>query len=202
MSLDPTWYSQVYGVYFWAGGFVASIGLLILVAARVTPPGTRPTHFYALGRLLLAFVVFWTYIAYAQGFIIWIGNKPEEVTWYLRRTSGGWGGVAIVLFVLHFALPFAALLLRFLKYRPALLAAVGGLVVVAHLVDLYWMVMPALHPTLAPHWLDLAALAGVLGPCVAVSALWLRGHALVPAAAPGFALGVAYDAGMTAGGDR
>jgi len=202
MSLSATWYSTVYGIYYWAGGFVAAISLLVIVARRVVVPGIRPTHFYAMGRLMLAFIIFWTYIAYAQGFIIWIGNKPEEVTWYVTRTHGSWAPVAIFLFVAHFAIPFAILLTRMVKYRPRALAIMAGWIVFAHLVDIYWMVIPALHPEgFAPHWLDLAALLGVLGLCAAWSGAWLRGHKLIPEAAPAMALGLAYDAGMTFGGD-
>lgn len=201
MSLSPAWYSTVYGIYWWAGGFVASIALVIIAARGAAAVEHRPPHFYAMGRMLLAFVIFWTYIAYAQGFIIWIGNKPEDVTWYVRRTQGGWGGVAVALFVLHFAVPFAVLLLRAVKYRPRALAAIAGLVLAAHFIDIYWVVMPALHASPAPHWLDLAALAAIVGPCAAFAGVWLRGHALVPLAAPELPLGLAYDAGMTAGGD-
>src|SRR5262249_48722793 len=122
MSLSATWFSTVYGIYYWAGGFVAAISLLVIVASRVGVPGIRPTHFHAMGRLMLAFIIFWTYISYAQGFIIWIGNKPEEVTWYLTRTHGSWAGVAILLFVAHFAIPFGILLMRVIKYRPRGLA--------------------------------------------------------------------------------
>jgi hypothetical protein len=202
MSLSATWFSTVYGIYYWAGGFVAAISLLVIVARRAGVPGIRVTHFYALGRLMLAFTIFWTYIAYAQGFIIWIGNKPDEVTWYVTRTRGSWAAVAIVLFAAHFAIPFFILLLRSIKYRPRALALVAGWMVFAHLVDIYWIVLPALHSEgFAPHWLDVAALVAVVGLCAAWSGAWLRGHKLVPEAAPAMALGLAYDAGLTAGGD-
>jgi hypothetical protein len=203
MSLSVTWYSSVYGIYYWAGGFVGAIGLLVIVARRAEVPGVRPAHYYALGRLLLAFTIFWTYIAYAQGFIIWIGNKPEEVTWYVLRTHGSWAAVAIVLLFAHFVIPFFVLLLRFLKYQPRRLAIIGGWILAAHLIDVYWIVMPELHVEgFRPHWLDLAALAAVLGLCAAWCGVWLRGHSLVPERAPGLPIGLAYDASMTAGGDE
>src|SRR5262249_52408158 len=161
--------------------FVAAISLLVIVASRVGVPGIRPTHFYAMGRLMLAFIIFWTYISYAQGFIIWIGNKPEEVTWYLTRTHGSWAGVAILLFVAHFAIPFGILLMRVIKYRPRGLAVMAGWILFAHLVDIYWIVMPALHTEgFAPHWLDFAALLAVVGLCAAWSGAWLRDRKLIP----------------------
>jgi hypothetical protein len=203
MSLSPTWYSSVYGIYYWAGGFVGSIGLLVIAARRADVPGLRPAHFYALGRLLLAFTIFWTYIAYAQGFIIWIGNKPDEVTWYVLRTHGSWAAVAIVLLFAHFVIPFAILLMRFVKLQPRRLAIVAWWILGAHLIDVYWIVMPELHTDgFRPHWLDVAALAAVLGLGAAFAGVWLRGHALVPERAPGLPIGLAYDAAMTAGGDE
>src|SRR5262249_23609090 len=93
MSLEPTWTSTVYGIYWWVGGFVAAIAVITLLDLRA--PLVRPPPLYAMGRLLFAFTIFWTYISYAQGFIIWIGNRPDDVTWYVLRTHGSWAAVAV-----------------------------------------------------------------------------------------------------------
>jgi hypothetical protein len=109
-------------------------------------------------------VLFWAYIAFSQLLIIWSGNLPEEVTWYVRRTDGGWQWVALALVLLHFALPFALLLARQVKRRVRLLACVAGMILFMHLVDVFWLVMPAFYRDgLALHWLDVTALLGVGG---------------------------------------
>jgi hypothetical protein len=191
MSLTPTWQSSIYGIYFWAGGFVAAIAILVLLGVRLEGP--RPPHFHALGRLMLAFTVFWAYIAYAQGFITWIANKPDEVTWYLPRIHGSWGGVGIFLIFAQFAIPFFALLSRGLKHRPRRLARVAALVLCAHVFDSYWMILPVLHPQgIVPHWLDLAALLAVAGLCSSAAILLASRQQALPAKAPNLELALRY----------
>src|SRR5262249_32814651 len=116
MTLTAGWFSSVFGIYLWAGGFDAAMALIILVERRHAPAETGGAHFSAIGRLLLAFVIFWAYIAYAQGFITWIANKPNEVVWYVPRLAGAWGWVGVALIFLHFVFPFALLLPRMKKY--------------------------------------------------------------------------------------
>lgn len=149
MSLEPRWVSTAFGVYVFAGAFVATLALLIVLAARAQrgPLAGKVlgTHFYALGRLLLAFVVFWAYIAYAQFFLIWIADLPEEVTWYAARLGPHWRAASWVLAAGHFLLPFLLLLSKGLKYRPRALAAISVWLLAMHYVDLYWLVMPALY---------------------------------------------------------
>jgi hypothetical protein len=176
MSLTPLWYSTIFGLLFWSGGFVAALALIAVIArgARGSAPRVaaviRGSHTGALGRLMFAFLIFWAYMEFAQGLIIWIANKPDEVPWYIARGAGAWGGVFALLIIAHFALPLFALLSKPLKRRPTLLAIAGGWLVVMHYVDLYWMVMPVLHRSLAVHWLDLAAPCAVLGLATAAAA--------------------------------
>jgi hypothetical protein len=176
MSLTPLWYSTIFGLLFWSGGFVAALALVAVIArgARGSAPRVaaviRGSHTGALGRLMFAFLIFWAYMEFAQGLIIWIANKPDEVPWYIARGAGAWGGVFALLIIAHFGLPFFALLSKPLKRRPTLLAIAGGWLVVMHYVDLYWMVMPVLHRSLAVHWLDLAAPCAVLGLATAAAA--------------------------------
>jgi hypothetical protein len=199
MSLTPTWYSTIYGIYFWAGGFVAAVALTAIVAHQAGAPEVRPPHFYALGRLMLAFTIFWAYIAYAQGFITWIANKPDEVVWYVPRLRGSWGATSLVLIGLMFATPFALLLSQEWKYRPRAVAAIGVVLLVGHVVDAYWMVLPALEPAgVSLSWIDLAALAGVAGSCAAFARWRLRGAELVPRRDPGLAVGLAYQSPLPA----
>jgi len=198
MSLQPLWYSTIFGVYYFAGGFVASLGLLTVLAfaARRSIPGEpwiRPPHFHALGRLMLGFTVLWAYIAFFQVLLIQIANKPEEVEFYVERTRHGWGAGAALLFFGRFVLPFFVLLLRSIKFDGKLMAIVGGWIVVLHYVDVFWLVAPshATHGPIPNVW-DLAALAAVGGTTVAFGAFLLRGKAMVPVNDPALLQSIEY----------
>lgn len=196
MSLTPSWYSTMFGFYYFAGGFVAALSLLSLLAFRAEHAGLLPVtrwHYYALGRLLLAFTIFWAYIAFFQYMIIWLADKPDESRWYLVRTSGSWGVVSVVVIVTHFVVPFFALLSYDLKQRGALVAGVAVWILAAHYIDLYWVVIPTLHPDGSNlHWLDPAALLAVAGPALALGTWQLRGHALLPLEDPHLEEGLRY----------
>ena len=148
MSLTPDWSSTIYGVYWFAGGMVGGLALLALLSRldhRVPVPVPVPASTsQSLGKLLLTFVLFWLYIAFAQYIVIWSGNLPREVTWYVPRTRGAWAGVALVLLLGMFVLPFLGLIMRAVKRSGTALAALGALLLVLHWVDTYWMVMPDL----------------------------------------------------------
>lgn len=186
MSLDPAWYSTMFGVYVFAGGFLSGLSLLAILAWRadradLLADGLRGAHYHALGRMMLAFTIFWGYIGFYQLFLIYIANKPHEVTYYVHRLSGAWPVVGWILIFGHFVVPFFVLLSRPLKFRRHLLAAMGIWIVVMHYVDAYWLVMPELHEhTLAPSWMDLAALVGVGGVVVAFCAWRFGGTTLIP----------------------
>lgn len=189
MSLDPAWFSSAYGLYYVAGGLLGGIALLVVLAhgARRTllAEELNRFHFHALGRLLLTFVVFWAYIAFFQALIIHIADRPEEVTFYLRRIAGSWSWLAYALLLGHFALPFFLLLPRAIKYRSGVLAGIAIWVLVMHYLDVYWLVLPELHPGgAAPRWLDAAALLGVGGVATAVAAWRQHGRSLLPEGHP------------------
>jgi hypothetical protein len=123
-----------------------------------------PKHFHDLGKLMLAFVMFWAYVSFSQYLIIWSGNLPEEIPWYLRRLQGGWGWFGMALILLHFLLPFLLLLPASANRNPRTLVFVACLVVSMRFVDVFWLIRPASSPArLSLHWMDLAAPAGVLG---------------------------------------
>jgi hypothetical protein len=198
MSLTPQWYSTIFGLVYFSGGFVAALALIAVIAnaARRVPAvaaRVRGSHTGALGRLMFAFLVFWAYMELSQGLIIWIANKPDEVPWYVARGAGQWGGVFAVLVVGHFVLPCIALLSRPLKRRPALLAIAGAWLVAMHYLDVYWLVMPALHRALAVHWLDLAAPCAVLGIATAGAAARTRTRIAIATDDPRVAAAVAYE---------
>ncbi|MEP6940849.1 MAG: hypothetical protein ABI846_13875 [Rudaea sp.] len=198
MSLTPLWYSTIYGLLYFSGGFVGALSLVAVIARgarRVSAVASslHPSHTGALGRLLFAFLVFWAYMEFSQGIIIWIANKPDEVPWYVARGAGVWGNVFAVLVIGHFALPFFALLSRSLKRRSMLLAMVGAWLVVMHYVDVYWLVMPVLHRTFELHWLDLAAPCAVLGSATAITVARTRTCPTIAIDDPRFASAITYE---------
>jgi hypothetical protein len=191
MSVDPRFFSTIFGVYWFAGSFMACFAVLIIAGnATRRDPGQfghhlNADHTHSLGKFLLAFTAFWAYIAFSQFMLIWIANVPEEVPWYMVRTGDGWGLVGIFLAVGHFLVPFFLLLSRDLKRDPARLALVAGWLLLVHWVDIWWLIMPRLHeggPRLS--WLDLTAFVGVGAAAVAFLVLRMRGAATVPVRDP------------------
>jgi hypothetical protein len=127
----------------------------------------RPGHFHDWGKLMFAFTMLWAYFSFSQFLIIWSGNLPEEITWYKHRISGGWGVIAVVIVLFHFALPFLLLLSRDLKRNPRLLMMVAALMMVMRLVDLFWQVEPGFEHH-APAFYFMYAAAPL-----AIGGLWL-----------------------------
>lgn len=186
MSLDPHWYSSLYGLIFITGQGIAALCFAILIAfllaGRAPMAAVLSTkHFHDYGKLLLAFVMFWTYLSISQYIIIWQANLPEEVLWYLHRLHGGWQWIAGALIVLHFFFPFLLLLSRSLKKRMAALAGVALLLFVMRWLDLFWQAAPNFHhEQLTVHWLDLATTVGIGGLWVGLFFRGLAGRALLP----------------------
>ncbi|HMC11351.1 MAG TPA: hypothetical protein VKH44_08675, partial [Pirellulaceae bacterium] len=173
MSLEPHWVSSIFGVMFGVGqvlsAFAFAVAVVILLARR--PPLANvllPSHMRDLGNLLLAFVMVWAYLSFSQFLLIWAGNLPEEVPWYLRRLQGGWQWFGLALVLFHFVLPFVLLLSADIKRDGRRLAVVACLVLVMRFVDLFWLIVPAGDDLdeggLHLHWLDvplgLLAVAG------------------------------------------
>lgn len=180
MSLEPDWYSTIYGVTFMAGELLAAFAFIIAVIVLLSPhePLSNlllPRHFRDLGNLLLTFVMLWAYCAFSQFLLIWSGNLREEIPWYLRRLQGGWGWVGVSLIVLHFFAPFFLLLQGDVKRRARRLALVASLVIVMRFIDLLWLVAPVFTRTLSPgHWIDLVThLALSLLALVGTGGVWL-----------------------------
>ncbi len=146
MSLDPHWFSTIFGLLFMAGQGLSAMAFLITLMVllshrRPMSEILTPRHLHDLGKLLLALVMIWAYFAFSQFLIIWAGNLPEEIPWYLERLNGGWQYVGLGLVIGHFALPFALLLSRDLKRNFKLLAAIAVFILFMRLVDLYWLVV-------------------------------------------------------------
>lgn len=186
MSLEPLWYSSVYGAIVSMGMILTAFAftVLALTALREQPPLARlasPQLFNDLGSLLLAFLMLWTYMAFFQFLLIWVGNLSEEIPWYLRRIYGPWQPVAVAVALGGFALPFFVLLFRGLKRNPRTLAIVAGYLLVTRLIDLFWTIEPALRQSGAiVRWLDPVAVVGLGGLWLAVFARQLTLRPLVP----------------------
>lgn len=169
MSLEPRWYSTIFGVYVIAGAIVSSLALLALLTIAlerrgVFGPVSTVEHRHDIGKLLFGFVVFWAYIAFCQYFLIWYAGIPEETIYFRERWTGSWKLVSAILAVGHFAVPFALLLPRAAKRSRLVLGLGAALVLAMHYVDVYWLVMPVLDPGGArPSWVDAAGLLVPLG---------------------------------------
>ena len=191
MSLEPRWYSTIFGVYLFAGCAVAIFAAVALGAILLERRGgplegiVTAEHYHDLGKLLFGFVVFWAYIGFSQYMLIWYGNIPEETVWFARRLEHGWLAVSVALAVAHFVLPFFYFILVRTKRDRVLLAAGCLWLLAAHWLDLYWLVMPAVFPQGPPvSLLDLLAWLGIGGLFVAVLGALLRRPALVPVGDP------------------
>ena len=191
MSLQPTWYSTIFGLYVYAGAFVASLALICLVVTGLRsseePWGRLITvdHQHNLGKLLLAFTAFWAYMAFSQYMLIWAGNLPEELQWIVTRSRGVWRPVGQLILFGQFLIPFFLLLSRDLKRSPPALAAVAVWILFIHYVDLYWVVMPAAGiDQLGLHWTHFTAFVGIGGVSVAAALFLLRGSRPVPVKDP------------------
>jgi hypothetical protein len=198
MSLTPLWQSTMFGVYFFAGSFLAAFAVLTIntVYARGTNLyGELVTlaHFHSLGKFLLAFVSFWAYIGFSQFMLIWIANLPEEAPWYAVRIFGAWRPVSIFLFFAHFVVPFIILLSRDIKLKPYALRAVAYYLLAIHYVDLWWLVWPSVSPERPGfHWTMVTSFVGVGGLAVAYGLRAFRGRYTVPIKDPYIADSLRY----------
>ncbi len=148
MSLEPHWFSTIWGVYTFAGHFVASIAVITIMTVALYNAGhlreyITPEHFHDLGKLMFAFSVFWTYIAFSQYFIIWYANLPEETIYFANRGAHGWEYIGIALVLLHFVVPFMVLLRQDVKRKTKVLVAAAVIILLSHFVDLAFIIMPA-----------------------------------------------------------
>ncbi len=184
MSIEPEWFSTIYGFIYVAAWSLSALAFTIAVLATLAKeePLKRivaPLHFHDLGKLLLALVMLWAYFAFSQYLIIWSGNLPEEIVWYLKRMHGGWGATIVTIAILHFAAPFLFLLSRDLKRDPRKLVIVALLIIVMRMIDLLWMLAPAFdgHNWI---WLDVIALLGFGGLWLGIFSWQLGKRSLIP----------------------
>jgi hypothetical protein len=192
MSIEPKWYSSIYGMIFMVSNGLIALAFVIGVVyflARREPLArvSQPWVFQDLGNLLLAFVMLWAYTSFSQFLIIWIENLAHEIPWYLHRLAGGWGVLAVALAALKFALPFVLLLSRAMKQKAQALCAVAALVVAMQWLEMWWFVAPTFHPHgLALHWTTVLAPLGIGGIWFGMFLGQLQGRPLLPFGDPRF----------------
>ncbi|MDZ4744531.1 MAG: quinol:cytochrome C oxidoreductase [bacterium] len=154
MSLEPHWFSTIWGVYTFAGHFVAAIAVITLMTVALYRAGylhdyITHEHFHDLGKLMFAFTVFWTYIAFSQYFIIWYANIPEETVYFAFREQGGWQYFGWALMLMHFVVPFMVLLRQDVKRKTTVLCAGAIIILIAHYIDLSWIILPAVSKVIS-----------------------------------------------------
>jgi hypothetical protein len=147
MSLEPGWYSTIFGVYHFSGLFLAALAMVALVSIWLEHSGPlrgvlHESHLHDLGKLLFAFSTFWAYIWFSQFMLIWFANIPEETTYFILRTHGAWYALFVANVVLNWLVPFAVLMRRDAKRNRRVLAVVSVVVLVGRWLDLYLMILP------------------------------------------------------------
>ncbi|HEV2693573.1 MAG TPA: hypothetical protein VG347_11820 [Verrucomicrobiae bacterium] len=172
MSIEPAWFSTVFAIILMAGEILTgfSMAVILLACLRTSPVFSETItnkHFHDLGNFLLTFVMFWTYVSFSQFLIIYSGNQPHEISWYMHRLAGSWRWVAVFLLLFHFFAPFFVLLFRSAKQNTHVLAIIAGLLLTVHALAVYWMIAPTFYPAgVAFHWTDFTVWLGMGG-------LWL-----------------------------
>lgn len=197
MSLDPHWFSTIFGVYYFAGSALSGFAVLIIAAQLLQRSGylkhsITVEHYHDLGKYLFGFTFFWGYIAFSQYMLLWYANIPEEIAWFERRGATtvasrvtGWSYVIVAILFGQLLIPFAGLLSRHVKRRPAVLLAWAFWALAFHLLDVYWLVMPQCPKfTAASIVADLAAVVGIGGAVTATSLYYLGAASLRPIADP------------------
>jgi hypothetical protein len=190
MSLDPHWYSTIFGILTIGGQGLSTLAFTIVVLAALAkvPPMSSVASadvFHDLGKLMFAFVLLWAYFSVSQLLIIWSANLPEEVPFYLERLHGPWQPISIAILLLHFVLPFLLLLSRDLKRNPDAVKWIALFMLVMRVVDLAWTIGPVFrHEGSSLHWLDFAMVLGM--GCLWLPLFWrnLAGRPLMPARDP------------------
>lgn len=198
MSIEPHWFSTMYGLLFLVGQGLSALAFCIALLVILSDEGgplagvIGPAHLQDIGKLLFAFTMLWAYFAFSQFLIIWAGNLVDEIPWYLERLRGGWQWIGLLLVVFHFALPFALLLSRTLKRRARTIVRIAALIIVMRFVDLFWLVAPDNRGVFHIDWMDFLAPLGIGGLWLAMFLFQLKKWPLLPVRDPHLAEAIAH----------
>lgn len=201
MTLEPAWFSTIFGVYYFAGAVVGFHSMFALILMWLQKQGSlkksvTTEHYHDLGKMMFAFTIFWAYIAFSQFMLIWYANIPEETFWYKLRFAGDWKLISALLLVGHFVLPFFGLLSRHIKRNRKTLGFWAVWILVVHYLDMYWLVKPVLHEDKLPTGdilLDVTAVVGMLGLFFAAAAMAAKKVRLVPVKDPRLPKSLAFE---------
>jgi hypothetical protein len=198
MSLDPTWFSTMFGVYYFAGCVLAGYSSLALALMWVQNHGrltatVNQEHYHDIGKMMFAFTVFWAYIAFSQFMLIWYADIPEETHWYHWRLEGGWKVVSALLLGAHFVVPFFGLMSRHVKRNKRSLAFWALWILAIHYLDLFWLIYPNGDGAVPLGLVDVLCLVGVMSLFIGVSARRARGINLIPTGDPRLADSLAFE---------
>jgi len=198
MSLEPHWYSTIFGVYYFSGTVVAAfsaatIASILLKENGYFPPKLTNQSLYSFGTLIFGFNIFWAYIAFSQFLLIWYADLPEETFWLIHRLEGGWVYVSLALLVAHFIIPFLILLPRSAKTNPKTLKMMAIWMLLAHALDLYWLIMPT-YGTEGPvfGWMEIGFLMAIIGLIILVFKLKADRKNLIPIKDPKLEAGLEF----------
>ncbi|MCX7612209.1 MAG: quinol:cytochrome C oxidoreductase [Ignavibacterium sp.] len=192
MSLEPHWFSTIFGVYYFSGTVIAALSVVTLIVVHLKEKGyyspwISEDHLYSFGALLFGFVNFWAYIAFSQFLLIWYANLPEETFWYLTRWEGSWSIFSVLLILVHFVVPYAVLLSQPSKMDPKKLKFISIWLLFAHLLDLFWLVMPNMSKMKSGYyfsWIDLVFPVLGIGIVMIVFHYFSKNKNLIPVGDP------------------
>ncbi|MCX6122393.1 MAG: quinol:cytochrome C oxidoreductase [Ignavibacteriales bacterium] len=196
MSLEPHWYSTIYGVYYFSGTILAGISAATYIIVKLHEhgyfPQLRRDHFYSLGTLIFVFVNFWAYIAFSQFLLIWYANLPEETYWFIARWKNGWEYISMLLIVVHFAVPYFMLLSQDSKMDLKRLKFMSIWVLFAHLLDLYWLVMPSYSTSPVVSWMEISFPLLIVGLVIVTFSWKMKRQNLIPIGDPKLERGLEF----------
>lgn len=190
MSLEAHWFSTIFGVYYFAGSFIAALSALTFAVIKLNENGylhskINKDHYYNLGALMFAFTNFWAYIGFSQFLLIWYSNIPEETFWFINKWQGSWAFVSVLLIIVRFVVPYIALLSQPSKSNPKRLKFVAVWMLAAHLLDLYWLVMPTYSKEGAVFsWNEIAAPVAAIGLIIVMFNIFAKNRNLIPVGDP------------------
>jgi hypothetical protein len=198
MSLDPHWYSTIFGAYYFAGAAMSCMAITMIMVVylhskNVLKATVTEEHYHDIAKLMFAFIVFWAYMAFSQYFLIWYANIPEETIWYKHRWEGSWVTITMIIVIGHFCLPFLMLITRAAKRSGKFMLLAALYMLVIHYVDLYWLIFPNLYEGNAHFsWVDIVTMMAIGGPFMWY--FWTRFTAgpLVPVGDPKLAASIKF----------
>ncbi len=189
MSLEPHWYSTIFGVYYISATLLAGLAATTYASVSLNEagyliPGVNKDHYYSLGALMFAITNFWAYIAFSQFLLIWYANIPEESIWFVMRWEGGWKYISIILIFVRFVIPYAGLLSQPSKSDPKRLKQISIFILIAHFFDLYWLIMPTFSKTVVFSFYELGFPLFVVGIVILAFFYQTKKHNLVAVGDP------------------